>query len=46
MPSEKWNVEWKTFLEKNPSTKEIYQKAGEMLDKYGLSHVSVHPYRK
>ena len=46
MPAEKWNLEWKAFIDKNPSTKEIYQKAGEMIDKYDLGHVPIHPYKK
>jgi len=46
MPTEKWNTEWKAFIDKNPTTKEIYQKAGEMLDRYDLGHVPIHPYKQ
>ena len=42
-----WTTEWKSWIDSNPniSTKEVYQKAGEMMDKYGISHVPLTPYR-
>ena len=44
----KWNGDWIEFMNanKNATPKEIYQHAGKMLDEYGLSGLSVHPYRK
>jgi hypothetical protein len=42
-----WTTEWKNWIDLNPqaSTKEVYQKAGQMMDQYGISNVALVPYK-
>ena len=44
----KWNKRWRDFKSANPNAtaKEIFQKAGQMMDDFGLSDLPIHPYRK
>ena len=41
-----WTTEWKVWIDRNPNatTKEVYQKAGEMMDRYGVNHVPIIKY--
>jgi hypothetical protein len=41
-----WNAEWGRFISNNPtaSPQQIYQHAGGMMDRYGLSGLSIHRY--
>jgi len=42
-----WTTAWKNFIDANPSakTKEVYQFAGELMDRYGVSHLPIVKYR-
>jgi hypothetical protein len=42
----KWNDEWLKFMEKNPDAtpSEIYQKCGQLMDRFGLSDCPIVPY--
>jgi hypothetical protein len=39
-----WNSQWRDFIEKNPNASlgEVYQQAGKMMDRYGLSYLPIH----
>ena len=41
-----WNQKWMDFIDNNPNAtaKDIYQFAGKMMDDYGLSGYTIHPY--
>ena len=41
-----WNQKWMDFIDNNPNatSKDIYQFAGKMMDDYGLSGYTIHPY--
>lgn len=47
IPAEKWNVLWSDFFKNNPnpSSKEIYQFAGQLMDAFGLSGLPIVPYK-
>lgn len=45
----KWNQNWMKWIDENPNAtaKDIFQKAGQMMDEYGLSDMfgnKIHPY--
>lgn len=42
----RWNQKWMDFIDNNPNAtaKDIYQFAGKMMDDYGLSGYTIHPY--
>jgi RHS repeat-associated protein len=42
-----WTTRWKRWIDENPdaSTTRVYQFAGELMDEYGLSDLSIVPYR-
>jgi len=47
IPAKKWNDLWIDFFKdnSNPSAKEIYQFAGQMMDDFGLSRLPIVPYK-
>jgi hypothetical protein len=42
-----WTKKWKDWIDANPNatTREVYQKAGSLMDEYGVSHVKLVKYR-
>ena len=44
----KWNQKWMDFIDNNPNAtaKDVFQFAGKMMDDYGLSGLTIHPYRE
>jgi len=42
----KWNRIWAEFIAKNPhaTSKQVFQKLGEMMDDFGLSGSVIHPF--
>ncbi|MGH1441765.1 MAG: RHS repeat-associated core domain-containing protein [Cellvibrionaceae bacterium] len=41
-----WTTQWKNWIDANPNatTKEVYQQAGRMMDKHGISHKPIVKY--
>lgn len=41
-----WNQAWKEFFANNPgaAAKDVYQYLGQLMDRYGLSGLPIHPY--
>ena len=44
----RWNERWREFFMKNPNptTKEVYQFAGKLMDEYGINKEILHAYKK
>jgi hypothetical protein len=43
-----WNSQWASFIQQNPgaTATQVYQQAGQMMDRYGISDLPIHPYRQ
>lgn len=44
----RWNQKWMEYIDNNPNAtaKDLFQFAGKMMDDYGLSGYTIHPYGK
>ena len=43
-----WNSQWGSFISQNPNATapQVYQQAGQMMDRYGIGDLRIHPYRQ
>ena len=42
----KWNKRWKEFIDKNPTTKELFQFLGALMDEFNIKLNDIHPYKR